>query len=86
MSNERRSETPVSDTKLRSEVSMSVVLQGGILAGIIALVTVTLSIKEQLAVYAAEMAVVKVTMRDHEGRLRTIEMDHARFLVKPESK
>lgn len=86
MNNERRSETPVSDTKLRSEVSVSVILQGAILAGIIALVTVTMSIKEQVAVYASEMAVVQVTIRDHEGRLRTIEMDHARWLRMPDAK
>ena len=78
MTNERRSETPVNDTKLRTEVSVSVVIQGLMLIGIVSMVTVTMGLRVDMAKAIEIQRIMLTTQQDHEKRIRTNEADLAR--------
>ena len=73
MTEERRSETPVSDGKLRSELNVSVLIQGLILLGIVAMVTVQIGMRVDLAASSKVQEHMLQTLQDHEARLRYIE-------------
>ena len=90
--NERRSETPVADTRLRSEISVSVILQGLILLGIVGSVGLLWDISKTLVELSGAqqlLAQEQTTVRDiitemrtdfmaHESRIRVLELDHAK--------
>lgn len=92
MTQERRSETPVVDTKLRSEISVSVFLQGAmllVLSGIGALLwDINSSIgelkigqrvaTEQLSAVKAEVAALREGYTMHDGRIRVLEIGQAK--------
>lgn len=73
MDNERRSETPVIDTRVRMDLSVSIILQGLILSGIIAMVTVMVGLREDLREATVVQKSMLQTQQDHELRIRQIE-------------
>ena len=73
MTEERRSETPVSDGKLRAELNVSVLIQGLILLGIVAMVTVQMGMRVDLAAAHKVQEHLISIVQDHELRIRANE-------------
>jgi hypothetical protein len=79
MTSERRSETPVNDTKLRTEVSVSIVIQGLILIGIVSMTSIMFGMRIDMAASAEVQQMMMTTIQDHEIRIRTTESEISRI-------
>lgn len=75
MPGERRSETPVADTKLRAEINVSVLLQGAMLLALSGISGLLYTINEKIGLLASAQMVQAAQIQTNTASINSLRAD-----------